>query len=148
NSVAASQYILFAEPAGANALGKGAGLQLYAGGSPGFTKGNGDGSWKQVASNIRIPAGEWHHVAGTYDGASLAIYVDGILGGTLANSQGIDWTDQAGGFPSPAQLYLGAFKTNQLGAGATIPDGFMDGKLDEVEIFDRALSSQEVAALP
>jgi len=148
NSTSTSTHALFLEPSGANQLGKGAGLQLYAGGGVGFTKGSGDGSYAQIVAATPITAGGWHHIAGSYDGAAMAVYVDGVLGASVANTQGIDWTDQAGGFPTPAQLYLGAYKTNQLGPGATAPDqGFLNGRLDEVQIFDRALTVEEIAAL-
>ncbi len=124
NSTAQGQTILFGEPSGANQFGLGAGLQLYPGGVAAFTKGSGDGSWEGVAASTPIPAGEWRHVSGTYDGATMTIYIDGVPRGSQANAQGINWTDdvRVGMFPKPGQLYFGAFKTNQVGPGATAPD--------------------------
>ena len=34
-------------------------------------------------SGVVLPAGEWHHVAGTYDGATFRLYVDGALQGSI-----------------------------------------------------------------
>ena len=36
------------------------------------------GQWAGVHSVTHIDDGEWHHVAGTYDGNSLKVYVDGV----------------------------------------------------------------------
>jgi hypothetical protein len=34
-----------------------------------------------MVSRVKIEKNEWHHVAATYDGASLSVYVDGSLAG-------------------------------------------------------------------
>ncbi|MBY0495129.1 MAG: carboxypeptidase regulatory-like domain-containing protein [Cyanobacteria bacterium] len=76
-----------------------------------------------------IPLNQWTHLAATYDQATLRIYVNGIeaastpVSGVLANADGDVWLGRAG-----------------------VTDSF-NGKLDEVRIYDRALSNTEVAAL-
>jgi hypothetical protein len=36
--------------------------------------------WSSVAVTAPIAPGEWKHVAGTYDGAKLKLYMDGVTG--------------------------------------------------------------------
>jgi hypothetical protein len=82
----------------------------------------------------------WYHVVGVYDGANLQIYLDGAadgtptaLTGTLANTT----------------------HTLTIGAAHIIPPGFpgpyfgdfFDGVIDELRLYDRALSEEEIAAL-
>jgi hypothetical protein len=72
----------------------------------------------------------WHHIAATFDGTTQSIYLDGFLVQS-ATSTGVVNTNSN-------HLYLGA---------AEGPTRFFSGSLDDVRIFDRALSSTEVAAL-
>ena len=143
------QTIVAAEPSGANGVGSGVYLSVGGDGKANFNKGS-NNAFQGVAGTTVLSTGVWYHVAGSYDGATMKIYVNGVEEGSLADSQGIDWTDKPTppDFPNPAQLYFGAFKTNQIGAGATVPDtGFLNGRLDEIEIFNTALSGTDIAAI-
>jgi len=77
-----------------------------------------------------ISAGTRYHVAGTYDGATLTVYIDGTSVGSVSNS--------------------GAIPTNSLpvriGADQTGANAFT-GWIDEVEIYNRALSGAEIQAI-
>src|SRR5438132_1096663 len=42
------------------------------------------GACSEIQSSAGIADGAYHHLAGTYDGSSLKIYVDGTLQGTLS----------------------------------------------------------------
>jgi len=98
------------------------------------------GSDDALAVSPAAPAtfwdGAWHHVAGTYDGATVRLYVDGAEVGTgTPASLAIVY-----GLPTAQDGLLGAFGgtcTGVLNYG---------GDLDEPRIWRRALSSQEVAA--
>lgn len=74
------------------------------------------------------PAGEWHHVAGTYDGKVFKGYVDGKLGS--------EWG------------YIGKMPENTasvtIGMRSKSKDCLFNGMIDEVAIFNRALSEDEV----
>ncbi|MBI4285971.1 MAG: LamG domain-containing protein, partial [Chloroflexi bacterium] len=48
------------------------------------------GEERTVTSAAQINVGEWYHVAGTYDGNSLDIYVNGVLSNTVR------WTPKFG----------------------------------------------------
>jgi len=50
------------------------------------------GAWPAVSSES-IPFGEWHHLAGTYDGAEIKVYVDGELAASSAQEGNINITD-------------------------------------------------------
>ena len=74
------------------------------------------------------PVGRWTHVAATYDNDVLKLYVDGVEKGTL----------KRGGAIRPAQrnLCIGAY--GESGHAA------FTGVLDEVRVYRRALSAEEV----
>jgi hypothetical protein len=50
------------------------------------------GSWVFAESNITVGAGLWHHFAGTYDGTTIKVYINGILKGSTAASGTITQT--------------------------------------------------------
>ncbi len=80
-------------------------------------------------SNISNWVGNWHHLAGTFDGSTLTLYVDGVARGTKACSVGC--TDN--GYP----VSIG--KNAEKGTTST-------GDIDRVRIYNRALSPAEVTA--
>jgi hypothetical protein len=111
------------------------GLYTGAGGGAAFYVSN--GSDDQVAVSPQAPPsiwdGAWHHVAGTYDGTAVRLFVDGAEVGT-----GTAATIPIGyGLPNPAGQ-LGAF-----GGGCMLN---WAGDLDEPRIWRRALSASELAA--
>lgn len=78
--------------------------------------------------------GNWHHVAAVYDGTNLYLYVDGTLDASRAASGTITKTSDV--------LAIG----NDTGA----PPGYsylFNGLIDEVSIYNRALSSQEIQSI-
>ena len=79
---------------------------------------------------VTVPNLTWSHVAGTFDGSALKVYVNGTLEKTRSFSGSID----VNGNP----LYLGA-RNNEK--------DFYDGKVDDVRVYNKALSSQEIFSL-
>src|SRR5262249_10567703 len=102
-------------------------------GTIGFGFGNGSDWNNGVGSTTNVLDGLWHHVAGTYDGSTLAIYVDGALERSLATPDSIGQNSRS--------VNIGAF----WGGGS--PGRFFHGLVDEVSIYDRGLSAAEVQAL-
>ena len=95
---------------------------------------NGDGS---VVSGA-ITLGQWYHLVGVYDSsANLGIlYVDG---------QEVDRQTTTGTMPSYSsvdELGIGA----RLNPTSTVSEYF-DGQIDDINIYSRALSPQEIATL-
>ncbi|HAM72759.1 MAG TPA: hypothetical protein DCM86_14045 [Verrucomicrobiales bacterium] len=82
------------------------------------------------------PASEWHHVAVTGDGIQLKLYVDSVLVAT-------------GGVAPPGGSYgTGATSFRIGGGGIFDPVGnSFPGELDEVCVWDKALSAVQIAAL-
>jgi concanavalin A-like lectin/glucanase superfamily protein len=82
----------------------------------------------QVAFGPTVTAGMFHHVVGTYDGATLTLYYDGLQVGTVADARiAVGTTDP---------FYVGAAETTK----------FFDGTIGEVAVYDSALSAARVAA--
>ncbi len=86
------------------------------------------------ATGAALSTGAWYHLAGTFDGSDIKIYVDGVLAGTTAQAGSIYLNNEP--------LLIGA----NDGYGGTTRK-FTDGKVDEVRIYNKDLSSDEVAAL-
>jgi hypothetical protein len=78
-----------------------------------------------------ISLNQWHHVAGTYDGISSKIYLDGILRNSVNASGPIQYT-----YNNYVMLGVDAGSYDQ-------PDpqcnGYLKGGMDEVKIYDSAL---------
>jgi len=77
--------------------------------------------------------GEWHHLAGTYDGSTAKVYFDGELDGEVQFNTEIDVTDKA--------LMMGANIQNDAPFRNVPP---FVGALDEVAIFNEALGADEI----
>jgi hypothetical protein len=69
----------------------------------------------------------WTHIAGTYDGSTLRIYINGVLSASVARTGPID--------PSTYALTIGA---------DTMHGSYYSGLIDEVRIYNRALGGTEV----
>ena len=79
------------------------------------------------------PVNQWTHIAGTYDGAKMELYVNGLLVG----SQVAD-----GAIPQTANpLYIG---TKSANSSAT---NHMNGYIDDLRIYRRPLSEDEIGSL-
>jgi hypothetical protein len=83
------------------------------------------------------PLGRFSHIAGTYDGATLTLYLNGNLANTFPYSTQI----QSNGL----SLLIGAANPPIPGYPAT-PASF-DGAIDEVTIYDRALTLSEIQGI-
>ena len=92
------------------------------------------GKFAVVESKGSFKLGEWHHVAGTYDGRKLKIYVDGTPSAEIAADVGTIL------YPEHPVCDLGAARYG----GALFP---MRGALREIRVYDRALSETKLRKL-
>ncbi len=89
---------------------------------------NGSGT-QDIQSIVLIPEGEWHQFAFTYDGSSIAnVYIDGVLDNTENLSPPVATTQS---------FIIGA-------ADGTATADFYEGTMDEVRIWDIALSEDQI----
>lgn len=115
-----------------------------------FRIGTMNGKYEELLSPATLPLNEWLYVAGVYTPEEgMQIYINGDLAGTLQLEH--EYRPAAtyrGGVP----LLIGRSRGKHKPFGTIRPHGtaeaftFMDGILDEVKIYDRGLSSREVAA--
>lgn len=84
-----------------------------------------------AASSGRLTPGTWVHLAGVWDGTARMLYVNGVLDGT---AKGLQARPDIGGNVSIGRP--GAF--NGL---------YFSGRIDEVRMYNRALSSVEIQSL-
>jgi len=89
-----------------------------------------------IRSNSIIPANEWHFVATTFDQGEAAVYIDGELDNTETMSISSIMNDNQPLTIAAEHNYC----DHQLKTG-------FEGLLDEVVIFNRALSEGEIANL-
>jgi hypothetical protein len=86
-----------------------------------------------VHGGTEVTAHEWHHVCGTYDGANIRLYVDGVED------------------PESPVAYSGNIDTNNwevlIGENAQSPGREWNGLIDDVRIYSFALSEAEVKEL-
>jgi subtilisin-like proprotein convertase family protein len=95
--------------------------------------------YENVTTKTNINDGHFHEVAITRSGLVLAMYVDGILNGSLTNP-GID---------NIANTSLLTAGTDPCISGPGAPDGTQafGGDLDELDLWSRALSPAEIEAI-
>ena len=85
----------------------------------------------ELVGQSNVQDGEWHHIAIVYDGSSKRLYVDGQIDAQKAYSQ--------------------TLRTNninvRLGYNTEYTSGQYSGLLDDVRIFKRALTPQEILTI-
>jgi hypothetical protein len=101
----------------------------------GFFGGCTSAAWKYLDSTVTVPTDTWTHVASTYNGSRLAVWINGVQAGSRAV------TGRTCSNNRP--LAIGA--KNYPGAG--ILEAFWDGQLDDVRLYRRALSATEIRGL-
>ena len=93
------------------------------------------GTILSVGSAGRVSDGSWHHVVCVREGTNIKVYVDGVKISNEGNATAIKDVSNESGFKIGAQ------------EGATSYSNFFDGQLDDLIVYKRALSAQEVLDL-
>jgi len=86
------------------------------------------------ASSADLPLYAWTYLAMTYDGADVKLYVNGQFDSSYAQSGSIETTSN--------WLAIGCKPTGPYGGTGTY--AYFNGMIDEVRIYNRALSQQEI----
>jgi len=92
-----------------------------------------DGFDTSVSTTNALPLNVWTHLAATYDGSIIRIYVNGNLQAAVSYTHGI--------FPGADDLGIGG--TVGLQPAGQAANAF-EGMLDEVTLYNRALSASEL----
>ena len=80
-----------------------------------------------AASSLPV-ANVWYHIAGTYDGSQMSIYVNGVLEGSMSSS---------GSIPTNGYNLLIGTEQDSLG-------NFFNGVIDEVRLWSTALNADQI----
>jgi len=85
----------------------------------------------EVLSATEITLDTWHNICATYDKTSMKLYINGVLDSTESNTSSIATSSE--------NLTIGKSKY--------FANREFDGKIDEVSIFNKALTQAEVTSL-
>jgi len=85
-----------------------------------------------TASGGNLTYGRWHHIACTYDGSAIRIYIDGVL------KESADFAGPIGYSTRPFQFAIENMGQNH---------GELSGALDDWRFYDRPLSAAEIQKL-
>jgi hypothetical protein len=83
-----------------------------------------------IGTEATLAVGTWIHAAAMYDGSTMKLYQDGVLVGSMTKSGLID---------------IDLSVPTWIGANPGVPGQVFDGRIDEVQLFNRALSEAEIA---
>lgn len=111
-------------------------FQLYFEGNSTLTSGWGldiNDTDVEGAVNAKVTT-SWYHVVGTYDGANMKVYQNGVIDGTAAKSGAIN--------TSVGNLIIGAYNTTADPGG-----DYWNGNIDDVRLYATALTSSDVRTL-
>ncbi|MHC4727938.1 MAG: LamG domain-containing protein [Planctomycetota bacterium] len=87
--------------------------------------------WGPVYGNTDVNDGHWHHIVGVYDQQNIYLYVDGNLDASATASGTIRINEEP--------VYIGE--------NSQMPNRFFNGLIDDVRIYNYALSAEEILAI-
>ena len=85
-----------------------------------------NGDWSSGFSNTDVILGKWNHIAASYDGNSVQLYLNGVADGSFVKT---------GNLITSGGLSIGSRDINSE---------YFDGLIDDVQIWNKALSVSEI----
>jgi len=92
-----------------------------------------------MAGTRNVNDGQWHHVAAVYDGARMFLYVDGTLDVSQPATGSIAQNNDPVCIGADSKAFVPS-------CGCNKPGYFFNGLVDEVSIYNRALTTSEIQA--
>lgn len=89
------------------------------------------GCWRNLSAKIPLADEGWHHLVGTYDGSTQCVYIDGVLRNAESWSGPIDQNNDP--------LTLGYMVAGD--------NHWLDGCVDDLRVYSRALTLEEIGLL-
>jgi hypothetical protein len=88
-------------------------------------------AWGQIFGKTNVNDGHWHHVAGVYDQEKIYLYIDG---------------SQDASAEAPGKIRVND-EPVYIGENSQMPNRFWNGMIDDVRIYNYALSSEEISEI-
>lgn len=109
-------------------------LARFADGTIQWAFANTNPGWNWINTGYVAPLNQWTHVAVTYDGGVVKTYINGTITHSYSGSGAIGDVDNS----------LNDFRIG----GRQVTSHHFQGRIDEVRVYNRALSASEVTAMP
>jgi len=87
-----------------------------------------------ASDSVYIQRNQWYTVVYTYDGTTSRFYVNGALASSNTNTHAVNFT------PNSNDIFIGKVKNSQY-------PYYLNGVIDEIRIYNRILTNQEVGYL-
>jgi len=87
-------------------------------------------AWNDTEFSVELLKGQWYHLLGVYNGSTSKLYLNGNLVASKSLSGNINESDE--------ELLIGRYKYSG--------EYYFNGTIDEVHIYNRALSEEEIKA--
>ena len=89
-----------------------------------------DGGWLGGGASIKLELNKWHHLAFTYSGSKVVLYIDGVVAMSASGNEGEVKADDVVNL--------------QVGANPSYPNRYMNGNVAYVSIWDYPRTAEEV----
>jgi len=87
-------------------------------------------TWYSVLSDSNLVTGQWYHLASTWDGSTAKLYVNGSVQTSTLSLSSISYS-------TVTSAKIGSYYTGN----------YLDGLIDEVSLFDSALSASDITSI-